>query len=109
MASNPLATQFKAHLDDFQISLEPSALNYLTSMLAVMSMSDKAKDIREATEMFLEEAEVDPEKINQFYVTLGKGNVKMSSGFAFSFHFWSESDASMKDFDVSISVWPFDG
>lgn len=80
MASNPLATQFKAHLDDFQISLEPSALNYLTSMLAVMSMSDKAKDIREATEMFLEEAEVDPEKINQFYVTLGKGNVKTSSG-----------------------------
>ncbi|KAG1743012.1 P-loop containing nucleoside triphosphate hydrolase protein [Suillus lakei] len=80
MTSNSLATQFQAHLDDFQISLEPSALNYLTSMLAVMSMSDKAKDIRDATEMFLEEAEVDPEKINQFYTTLGKGNVKTSSG-----------------------------
>jgi ATP-binding cassette subfamily F protein 3 len=102
--SNSLATQFKAHLDDFQISLEPSALNYLTSMLAVMSMSDKAKDIRNATEMFLEEAEVDPEKINQFYATLDKENVKTSSGFAFSFHILVSSLISMKDFDISIGV-----
>ncbi|KAG1728289.1 P-loop containing nucleoside triphosphate hydrolase protein [Suillus paluster] len=80
MASNALATQFQGHLNEFQISLEPSALNYLTSMLAVMSMSDKAKGIRDATEMFLEEADVDPEKINQFYATFGQGCVKTSSG-----------------------------
>ncbi|KAG0697981.1 P-loop containing nucleoside triphosphate hydrolase protein [Suillus ampliporus] len=79
MAPDSLAAQFQGHLDEFQISLEPSALNYLTSMLAVMSMSDKAKDVRDATEMFLEEADVDPEKINQFYATLSKGNVKISS------------------------------
>jgi ATP-binding cassette subfamily F protein 3 len=89
MAPSSLATQFQAHLDELQISLEPSALNYLTSMLAVMSMSDKAKDIRDATEMFLEEADVDPEKINQFYATLGKA----PSGYIHILHSHIESDA----------------
>lgn len=82
MTPNSLSTQFKAHLHEFQISLEPSALNYLTSMLAVMSMSGKTNDIRDATEMFLEEADVDPEMINQFYATLGN----TSSGCIYSFH-----------------------
>jgi ATP-binding cassette subfamily F protein 3 len=87
MAPCSLETLFQAHLDEFQISLEPSALNYLTSMLAVMSMSDKTKDIRDATEMFLEEADVDPEKISQFYATLGK----TPSGCMHNFYSHSES------------------
>jgi len=87
MAPRPLVTQFQAHLDEFRISLEPSALNYLTSMLAVMSMSDNAKDIRDTTEIFLEDADVDPEKISQFYATFAM----TSSGCTHSFHAHCES------------------
>ncbi|KAH7922337.1 P-loop containing nucleoside triphosphate hydrolase protein [Leucogyrophana mollusca] len=70
-----MSRQFTEHLDEFHIKLEESALNYLTSMLATMSTKEGGAkfpaSIRESTEMFLEEAEVDADRIDQFYATLG--------------------------------------
>ncbi|KAH7908618.1 P-loop containing nucleoside triphosphate hydrolase protein [Hygrophoropsis aurantiaca] len=76
MASN-LSRQFTNHLDHFHIKLEDSALNYLTSMLATMSVTDggvkSVSQIRESTEMFLEEAEIEPSRMDKFYATLAVG------------------------------------
>ncbi|KAF9219964.1 P-loop containing nucleoside triphosphate hydrolase protein [Gyrodon lividus] len=74
MASLP--AQFTENLRKFGITLDDAALNYLTSMLEVMSTSDVVPDtsrLRESTEMFLDEAEVDPRRMDEFYRALDAG------------------------------------
>ncbi|KAF9244185.1 P-loop containing nucleoside triphosphate hydrolase protein [Melanogaster broomeanus] len=74
MTSLPI--RFTENLRNFDIALEDAALNYLMSMLEVMSTSDAAPDIarvRESTEMFLDDAEVDPQRVDEFYRALDAG------------------------------------
>ncbi|KIJ65282.1 hypothetical protein HYDPIDRAFT_111201 [Hydnomerulius pinastri MD-312] len=68
-----LTTRFTENLRKFDITLEDAALNYLSSMLRVLSTSDSDPGIdriRESTEMFLDEAEVDPQRMDEFYRAL---------------------------------------
>ncbi|KIK95617.1 hypothetical protein PAXRUDRAFT_826848 [Paxillus rubicundulus Ve08.2h10] len=73
---NSLSKRFTENLGKFDITLDDAALNYLTSMLEVMSTSDVVPDmsrVRESTEMFLEEVEVEPRRMDEFYRALGGG------------------------------------
>lgn len=76
-----LSKRFTENLRKFDITLDDAALNYLTSMLEVMSTSDAAPDmsrVRESTEMFLEEIDVEPRRMDEFYRALDGVSVPAS-------------------------------
>lgn len=68
------ATHFFDQLKEFNINLDEESLDYIGGMLADLSLSTDINELRNSTEPFLEDANVDKNTIQSFYEQLKCSN-----------------------------------